>query len=532
MFASVKSWLFAIRLHHVALMLIVLLGLWLRLHNLSQTMWFFDGMDEARDVMVAKHIVEYGEVIWRGPFAAGGYFWLQNSPFYYYFLAGIWFFGRSAISSLVIWAGISSTGILLSYWAGKLTRSTSVGLMAALLYAVHPSLIVAGNQIMQPHLLPLCALWFYCSTVTAWKEKSPGWLMVAGFWLLFPIHFHYGSLLLWPVGGLALAISWYVASKQNWSYWLVYLGYSLLLSLNIMLFWVFLTYKYEPFDQLHFFTLNKGRAADPFLIKLTETGTNFKSMVLGFIPDWVAITASVGLFVGWLLSRKKQAEYLLLALLLSAGISLIFKSYIAATYMLASLPFWVILWACVIHTSFKLRWWLGFGIVALTGWWWRDMTWLARNDLPQHSYYQQYQTATITIYQDYLSLAPSSTSLPPRFTVAELASYTGIQFDGWRVGPFWYFLEDLTQQRLITLVDWDTNLSSLATDYDYLYLVCDRRDKPEKAWNMCYEAFTKKRDYIDGGVQISGDQPLLIWRFTIDQAKKPERIYRMYPEYM
>lgn len=261
MLASLKKWLYQIRLHQVVLAIIVLLGLWLRLHNLSQTMWFFDGMDEARDVLVAKHIVEYGETIWRGPFAAGGYFWLENSPFYYYFLAAIWFFGRSAIGSLVIWALISCTGIILSYWAGKLTRNIGVGVIAALLYAIHPSLIMVGNQIMQPHLLPLFALWFYCSTLTAWQQKSAGWLMVATFGLIIPIHFHYGGLLIWPVGGLVLSICWIVAAKEKWRYWMLYLSYSILLVVNLLLFWIFLTFKYKPLDQLHFFhSMQRGIA--------------------------------------------------------------------------------------------------------------------------------------------------------------------------------------------------------------------------------------------------------------------------------
>lgn len=532
MVVRIKSWLFGIRLHQVGLAFIVLLGLWLRLSNLSQTMWFFDGMDEARDVLVAKHIVEHHEVIWRGPFAAGGYFWLQNSPFYYYFLAGMWFFCRSAPGMVVLWACLSCTGIILSYWAGKLTQNSATGLLAALLYAIHPSLVVVGHQIMQPHVLPLFALGFYCSMITAWKQKSAGWLMVAAFWLVISLHFHYGGLLLWPVGGIALGITWIFASKRKWPHWILYLCYSCLLVSNILLFWLFLTFKYEPFDQIQFFTLNAARPSLPLLTKLAETAENFKILLVSYISNWASLSVVVAVLLSWLIQPKKLPKVFLFALFLSAAFSLGFKNYVAATYLLSLVPFWILLWASAIEHSWKRARWLGILAGLLTLWWWHDMSALAKADLPQRSFYLQYQDAANVMLADYQSLQPQDHSARPRLIMAELATYTGIPFDGWRVGPFWYFLEAQTQQQLVKLVDWDTNFAPLSNDFEYVYLVCDRRDEPEKIWSMCYRAFIANRNYLPEGEIIFDQAAFIIWRFKVDSERKPQSIYQTYPEYM
>lgn len=497
-------------------------------------MWFFDGTDEARDVLVAKHIVEQHDAITRGPFAAGGYFWLQNSPVYYYFMAILWFLGRNPVGVIVVWAILASSGILLSFWAGRLTHNTVTGLLTALLYAIHPSLITVGHQIIQPHLLPLFALLFYGSFLTALKRKSPLWLIGAELWLLLPIHFHYGSLLLWPAGGLALALTWYQAYKQRWSHWKVSLGFAGFLLLYILGAWVFLTYNYTPGDQLKFFTINANRLADPFIIRLTETAFNLKTMVFGFIPNWVGILATSGLLLGWLLERnKKFSHYLLLALVLSATFALKFRSYVAATYFLAFAPFWVLLAAQVIQTSFKLRWWLGIVVISLVGWWWRDMSLLSYSELPKVSYYQHYQQLTNAIYQDYLQQTqqqPPTSEL--QLAIGVLATYTGIQFDGWRIGPYWMLLEQLTHRPLVTLINFDTNFRPFSSTVKYFYFVCDRRDKPELAQTMCYDAFTQRRNYLDAGTVIFEDDAFILWRFTIDQTQLPKQFYLVYPEYM
>lgn len=533
MFARIKSWLFSIRLHQVVLALIVLLGLWLRLSCLSQTMWLYSGMDEARDILVVKHIVEYHDTIIRGPFAAGGYFWLENSPFYYYLIAAIWFIGRGALASDVIWVMLSCSGILLSYWAGTLTRNKILGLLAALLYAVHPSLIMVGTQIMQPHVLPLCSLWFYCSLLTGWKEKSGWWLLVAGFWLLIPIHFHYAGLLMWPVGGLAVILSWYFAQRQQWRNWQVYLLFSAGISLNIALFWLALTFKYRIFDQFYFFTLNKGELAEPFLHRLSQAVLRFKTMTLGAVPNQQAAVFAASMLIGWMIIRKRFAELFAVALALSVCFSLIFKSYLAETYMLSLLPFWILLWAGLVQSSFKLRWWLGISLVLLTCWWWPHSTAAMRRDWPAQNFYAHHQEGAKAIQQDYLTQVPEHTNqVLPRFTVAGLTSYTGFPYDGWIVGPFWFFLENMMDQKLVKLTDFDTNFYPLTERIDFVYFVCDTRDQAEKADVMCYQAFTKKRDYLDAGTTIYTSDMLKIWRFSVEQSKKPKQIYRTYPEYM
>lgn len=245
-----------------------------------------------------------------------------------------------------------------------------------------------------------------------------------------------------------------------------------------------------------------------------------------------SVTATAALLIIWLTQRKKIVDFFLLALLASVGLSLGFKSYVAATYLLSLIPFWVLLWASTIAQSWKLSRWLGFLAITLTLWWWRDVTALAQADLPQRSFYSQYQDAASAMLKDYQSLKPQSSSNSPNLIMAELAAYTGIPYDGWRVGPFWYFLEKTTDKRLIKLVDWDANFYPISSDFEYVYLVCDRRNESDKIWSMCYNAFKANRNYLGEGTIIFDKAAFIIWRFAIDPTRRPKSIYQVYYEYM
>src|SRR3990172_43604 len=91
------------RPRNILVLCIISVGIILRLASLRNYIWFQQGYDESRDMLVAKHIVEYGEWLWRGPYAAGGQNILLNSPVYYYLLAIFWFIARSPYGVMLFW---------------------------------------------------------------------------------------------------------------------------------------------------------------------------------------------------------------------------------------------------------------------------------------------------------------------------------------------------------------------------------------------------------------------------------------------
>lgn len=145
-----------ISLQLVCLLLIFLWGVWLRTAFVDKHIdW---KADNSRDVLVAKHLVVYGQSLDRGPYMAGlrdnfeGVF--RNSPTYYQFLAGIFFFFSSAESLHIAIGVLGAFTIIFAFLLGRELKSTELGLIMAILVANCYFLVLQARTIWQPFVLP------------------------------------------------------------------------------------------------------------------------------------------------------------------------------------------------------------------------------------------------------------------------------------------------------------------------------------------------------------------------------------------
>lgn len=80
--------------------LLCLFNLYFSVSVAKNQIWTTAFFDDSRDVLVAKHIVEYQENVTRGPWTDGGDLdstdiKLLSSPLYYWLIAVLWFFQPS-----------------------------------------------------------------------------------------------------------------------------------------------------------------------------------------------------------------------------------------------------------------------------------------------------------------------------------------------------------------------------------------------------------------------------------------------------
>jgi len=503
--------------------LILALGLWLRLYQIDQKIWLYSGLDSARDVLVAKHIVNYSETILKGPYVNGGHYWLQNSPVYYYFLAGLWFFTRSIIGITIAWSIVLASGIGLSFWAGKLTRDTPTGLIAALIYAIHPELILQASQIFQPHLLPLFSLLSYIWLLKAWQQKSGLYLVAGTSAILFPIHLHYSIGLVIPVFGLAIVYLISRMIKDRWKNWQRLLFLLVLTVSSIFLSWVNLTYKFEPFDQFEIFSLNQDNQILPLTQKLGIIFQTLEQLCLGFISDQtrslIWLTAAI---LTWLtqaqLNRRLLSlwHWLLTGILLTVSLALCFNGVILTNYFLGLMPFFIIFWAGSLRSLWQFNWQLGLVSLGLIFSWayQQDLRSLAKTD-PELSFAAHFQAGSQAIYADYQALN-FKTYLQPSFAVAALStSIPQIRYDAWLASVYWLYLENLFNQKLVKLSDSGVNHLPLQAEPEYIYFSCHHYYKPGGDQEFCYKPFSKARNNIDAGQIIFSDEVQTIWRFNV-----------------
>lgn len=152
----------------VFLGIIFFIGLFLRLYNLKNTRWF---TDTGRDILVAKHLVEYSGNKFIFPLGNGGNI-LKNSPIYYWIIASFWFIYPSEIGVISIFAFIGSLNVILAYILSKEIFKKEYVLILPFFVSISDLLIYQSRFLFQPNLIPFFQLISFIFLFKGLKRKS------------------------------------------------------------------------------------------------------------------------------------------------------------------------------------------------------------------------------------------------------------------------------------------------------------------------------------------------------------------------
>lgn len=135
--------------------IIVLLGAYLRLHRIHEYLTFLG--DEGRDVLIVKRMIVDGDMVFLGPTASVGGFFL--GPLYYYFMSPfLWLWNLDPAGPAVMVALFGVATIYLVFHVGSKMFHPIVGLVGASLYAVSPLVIAYSRSSWNPNLVPFFSL--------------------------------------------------------------------------------------------------------------------------------------------------------------------------------------------------------------------------------------------------------------------------------------------------------------------------------------------------------------------------------------
>ncbi|MFZ5845247.1 MAG: ArnT family glycosyltransferase [Patescibacteria group bacterium] len=204
-----------------ALTVILLLAAYLRLYKIGDYMTFLG--DEGRDVLVVKRMIVDHKFTLLGPTASVGGFFL--GPIYYYFmLPFLWAFQLDPVGPAVMVALFGIATVYLVYRVGRDFFDSTVGLVAATLYALSPLVIAYSRSSWNPNLVPFFSLLFIFLLWRAIEKKTPRELFFAGVALGVGLQLHYLFLFLLPVAILWFGL--YGRTKQLIkNYWLGIAGF-------------------------------------------------------------------------------------------------------------------------------------------------------------------------------------------------------------------------------------------------------------------------------------------------------------------
>ena len=180
----------------IVLFLILLVGAILRLYKIDGFMTFLG--DEGRDMIIVRRLLVDGNFFLIGPGTSVGNMYL--GPLYYYLIAPALLLanyspvGPSVFVALVGVATIYLLWRLCRKWFGK-----APALIAAVLYAVSPVVIINSRSSWNPNVMPFFALLTVYALWSIWQEKKYGWFYVLGISFAFVLQSHYLGILLLPV---------------------------------------------------------------------------------------------------------------------------------------------------------------------------------------------------------------------------------------------------------------------------------------------------------------------------------------------
>ena len=484
------------------------------------------GYDESRDMLIASHLVEYGDWVWRGPLAAGGFNILANSPFYYYFIAVIWAVSRTPEVFMVVWAIIMASVIPLGYMLGNRLWDKSAGLYIALLFAVHPTFVGMGKFLSQVNLIPLWILIVVNIVLIKkrWKFVPFAFALATVF---LGLHIHYGSLIM--IASLymwACWVWWHHSTASSLLIRLVYLG---LLTEYLVLFWIYVTYKFAPFDQFIFFEANIQATDRNLYSHMVDVARNVGSLLWVGVYDMRAISITLlGLF-GYIVGCTSKVfmprvrnfavwgSFCVASSFVALGV---YSGHISLSYLYSLLPFYIIIFGLFLRRVHDVNRFLGVIVLCIFAMLFVGSAWREMQPTTVESPYRSYRKIADAIFDDYLVIARGTPQQDTfSFVIATLSTSPYVVYDGWANGSTWYWLEKISQKKLVSLTDDVTNFRPLVTHPKYFYVICDHRDSGRDSAEICQTRFVNVRDYISKSYTVVFSSNFYtVWRYGIERA--------------
>jgi len=527
------------------LFLIIIIALYLRLNHLNRSVWLQPGYDESRDMLVASHIINNGENINRGPLAAGGMNWLQNSPFYYYLVSCIWFITKNPVSFMYFWAVLMTTPVILGYLIGSKLKDSRLGYILATILAVNYQMVYSSRELLQPHLLLIFSLAFILATISFLKTKKRKlfYLNLLIFLLFFPIHIHYGVLIVLPIGFVFSFYHWIKLNKDNHYSSLGIIFWPVMVLFNIFLSWLFLTFKEKPFDQLYFLKFNnEAKDISSVVDVVKQMYLLLNKMIWGSesLPKYLLLIIFVGFFIvvyRFLGTRKNIYKFvksvdskLISFLIIFSSSLLLFYFYhwnISATYILYIFPFILVLFSYLLYSLFSVNKYLAFGCIGFVILNMLLMTdFNIKNNLPVKSFHDQQQELAKIIYDDYKKSAVEDDSFTqPRLLLTWYTTIKNMPYDAWGTSGVWFYLENYFNEPLVYNVNYGLNHAPLFRDPKILYMVCDHRRDLDLIKAECLDRFLDSYPVnLETLKELSVGQYISLWRIELrDDTNVPIR---------
>ncbi len=335
----------------VILILILILAGFVRLYRISDYMHFLG--DEGRDVLVVKRMIVDHKITLLGPITSVGSIYL--GPIYYYFMTPFLFiFNMNPVGPAVMIALLSLATIVLIFCIGLNYFNLSTAVIASLLYALSPLVIVHSRFSWNPNAVPFFATLVIFSLLRICINRDFRWTWVLGISLGILVQLHYIAILFIPLSVIVLLMNKSVTIRNILK---TTIGFCLLL-LPFVAFEI--KHHFPNLQTVYFFVTRKGTTATFSISKIYLIITDitvrsfYRIVVIGSERISKLLIIFVVVTILGILLTKKYLNYrkpliILLLWFLAAVFSFgIYTGAIYDYYMVVIFPLPAILTAIVI----------------------------------------------------------------------------------------------------------------------------------------------------------------------------------------
>jgi len=509
--SKIKNWKY---IHIVILLLILSFGGVLRLYKLEEFMWWWYSGDHGRDLLVAKHIIEYKEILSSGPICAGSANLLKNSVIYYYLLAVIWFFTRSAKGTLLVFSLSNLATILLTFIIASKLHNKRVGLLAALLMAFSYRAAVFSRSIFQPFLLPFFISLSILTLLYSLKEKSFFFLLLATFLVFLSLAIHYSALLLFPAFALWIFYGLKLVT-ENTKNKIWYLTLFVVFSLTLG-GWLFLSHNsFAKTVEFIRWSTEGSRGFSNFLSNTNHYLAIFGGSLFHFPlleGHWKfapGIIFAFGGLIFLLIKNIIQKRNLFLLLFLSSFLGgfllsgLYSHRQLIFDYQFISLlPIFFILLACLIEELFRKNTILKIAVTILLiiALFRGNERFFKENPLNEFAHAKSTSQNILKDFRNRRNNVLGDSSLSSAEIIDnkyDFGIYVKAPYRDWNWDSpmFWYSLEEEVKKPLIKISDEGNNIQPLNNNPRYLYLICkDYLGSGQETKINCLEEFLSSKN--------------------------------------
>jgi 4-amino-4-deoxy-L-arabinose transferase-like glycosyltransferase len=209
---KIKSFVINHKTEVIILIVILLVGAFVRLYKIDQYMTFLG--DEGRDVIIVRRLLIEHHPPLIGPGTSIGNMYL--GPAYYYMMAlPLLFFNFNPVGPAVFIAILGVMTIFFLWWVVKEWFGDTGASIAAFLYAISPVVIIYSRSSWNPNIMPFFALAAVYFMWRVWIKQEFKSLIIVGISFAFILQSHYLGLLLLPTFLLMWIITYFKTDKKR-----------------------------------------------------------------------------------------------------------------------------------------------------------------------------------------------------------------------------------------------------------------------------------------------------------------------------